>query len=146
MARSTAATADPYSVAEVARKYGRSEERVRQAADAGILPCIVEVRGRRRIRTFPREAIDRLGQWPQAKPGRRLSSDDVVDEVRELRAENVRLQGELSSERTGRALAEQRIAQLAEVVERQAKALRALVDGGARVAEEAATFLEGARE
>ena len=127
---SAAEARDWYTVAEVAERFDKTPQAVRVAADRGRLPHDVVPRGKQKERRFPKNSIDNLDAWPGYGnvPVAGSVEDYLAAELERLRGENARLHRELTESAAGRAAAEMRIEELARTVERQRKALRALVE------------------
>jgi len=114
---------------EVAAHFDRSRQAVDVVADSGKLPHDVVMRGTKKERRFPKAAIE-AERWPgYATPRPPGSSDEVlVAESARLRAENAALREDVTRARIDSATAEMKIDELHRTVQRQQRALRALVE------------------
>ncbi|MGH9277348.1 MAG: hypothetical protein ACRD12_04485 [Acidimicrobiales bacterium] len=121
---------DWYTVDEVSRRFGKTPQAVRVAADRNRLVHDVVLRGSRKERRFPKAIIDALDRWPGYGARPLSGSPDALAqaELERQRELNARLQREVADLRAGRAAAEMRIDELVRVVDRQRRALVGLVD------------------
>ncbi len=120
---------DWYTVEEVATRFAKTPQAVRDAADRNRLTHDVVLRGGRKDRRFPKAEIDALDRWPGygSRPVSGSADEVVQAELERQRALNARLQAEITELRAGRAAAEMRIDELVRTVERQKRALLGLV-------------------
>ena len=118
-----------YTVVEIARRFGKTPQGVRDAADRGRLPHDVVLRGKKKERRFPKRLIDDLAAWPGygTVPASGSAEDHLTREVERLRAENALLHREVTESAAGRAAAEMRTGELVRTVDRQRMALRVFV-------------------
>lgn len=101
---------DWYTVAEVATKFGKTPQAVRDAADQARLVVDVVTAGDRRYRQFPKNHIDQMAAWPgNASRQGAVDVGMLRSEVERLRQDNQALRRDLQQEVVGRALAEQRM-------------------------------------
>lgn len=125
---------DWYTAQEVASRFRKTSEAVRVAADRGRLAHFVITHGQRKERRFPKAEIDALDRWPGygSRPSLGTADEQVMAELDRLRAENGTLRQEMSQALAGSAAAEMKIDELGRIIERQHRALRALVDALSR--------------
>ena len=118
------------SFVEIARRFGKTPQGVRDAAERGRLPRDVVFRGKKKERRFPKPLIDNLDAWPGygTVPASGSAEDHLTREVERLRAENALLHREVTESAAGRAAAKMRIDELVRTVDRQRMALRVFVD------------------